>query len=83
MFFLLRGIPIVDKGYLLAGSLLHLAEVSFISCFFRLHLLGLPCEGSLKFILSLGQLLFYARLLDFLVMEQLFSLGRLGLFSVQ
>ena len=75
MLFPLYGIPIVDKGYLLEDGLLFLTDVFFISCFFRLQLLSLSCEGALKFILSLCQLLFCLHLLYFLVMKQLLLLS--------
>jgi hypothetical protein len=57
------GILIVKKGHLLADRLLLLAEIFFISCFFRLQLLGLSGEGALKFILGLYQLLLRSSLL--------------------
>jgi hypothetical protein len=63
VFFPLHGILIVNKGYLLADGLLLLAEIFFISCFFRLQLLGLSSEGALEFILGLYQLLFRSPLL--------------------
>ena len=63
MFFPFRGVPIIDKGYLFADSLLLLAEIFFISCFLCLQLSSLPREGALELITGLYQLLFRPPLL--------------------
>jgi hypothetical protein len=63
VFFPFRGVPIIDKGYLFADSLLLLAEIFFISCFLCLQLSSLSLEGALELITSSFQLLIRSPLL--------------------
>ena len=75
MFFPLRGVPIIDKGYLFADSLLLLVEIFFISCFLCLQLSSLSREGALELIAGLYQLLFRSPLLLFFGTTHLSSRG--------
>jgi hypothetical protein len=75
VFFPLRGVPIINKGYLFADSLLLFAEIFFISCFLGLQLSSLSREGALELIASLFQLLIRSPLLLFFGTTHLSSRG--------